>query len=203
MSSTTADLRARLGAAHGTKLRVRGVELGQKHFVEATHERRIDLTGLASYLKGVSASGSEPVLVAPVRGAMAIMSSMPDANATHGGVAPLSPHRQRRSRLRTAWSSSAANSCCSACDLPAAVAIGADSRKTLLLQIAEKRLRTSCLPLPFAVAGSSTCVTPGFSGPFDSCTCPWRFNAARNTAASLRSAAVPAVDFRLGLVVTA
>jgi len=86
MSSTTADLRARLGAAHGTKLRIRGVELGQKHFVEATHERRIDLTGLASYLKGVSASGSEPVLVAPVRGAMAIMSSMPDANATHDEV---------------------------------------------------------------------------------------------------------------------
>jgi hypothetical protein len=86
MSSTTADLRVRLGAEHGTKLHVRSVELGQKRFVEASHERRIDLTGLASYLKGVSASGSEPVLVAPVRGAMAIMSSMPDANATHDEV---------------------------------------------------------------------------------------------------------------------
>jgi hypothetical protein len=86
MSSTTADLRVRLGAEHGARLRVRSVELGQKRFVEASHERRIDLTGLASYLKGVSASGSEPVLVAPVRGAMAIMSSMPDANATHDEV---------------------------------------------------------------------------------------------------------------------
>jgi hypothetical protein len=86
MSSTTADLRARLGAERGTKLHIRSVELGQQRFVEASHQRRVDLTGLASYLKGVSASGSEPVLVAPVRGAMAIMSSMPDASATHDEV---------------------------------------------------------------------------------------------------------------------
>jgi len=86
MASTAADLRVRLGAARRVALQVRGVTLGRQHLVEASHRRRIDLTGLAGYLENVFALGSEPVLVAPVRGAMAIMSSMPDANATRNEV---------------------------------------------------------------------------------------------------------------------
>jgi hypothetical protein len=86
MASTVADLRERLGARRGVPLQVRSVALGAQRFVEASNTRRIDLSGLAGYLKGVFALGSEPVLVAPVRGAMAIMSSMPDANATHDEV---------------------------------------------------------------------------------------------------------------------
>jgi len=86
MASTVTDLRARLGAVRGTSLQVRSVMLGDQRLVEASHQRRIDLSGLAGYLQGVSALGSEPVLVAPVRGAMAIMSSMPDADATHDEV---------------------------------------------------------------------------------------------------------------------
>jgi hypothetical protein len=86
MASTAADLRARLGAARRVALQVRSVTLGRQHLVEASHRRRIDLTGLAGYLEDVFALGSEPVLVAPVRGAMAIMSSMPDANTTRDEV---------------------------------------------------------------------------------------------------------------------
>jgi hypothetical protein len=86
MASTVADLRARLGATRGTSLQVRSVKLGGQRLVEASHQRRIDLSGLAGYLQGVSALGAEPVLVAPVRGTMAIMSSMPDASATHDEV---------------------------------------------------------------------------------------------------------------------
>jgi hypothetical protein len=82
MPATAADLRVRLGVVKGAPLHVRRVTLGGERFVEATHERRVDLSGLASYLDGVSATGSEPVLVAPVRGAMAIMSSVPDAGTT-------------------------------------------------------------------------------------------------------------------------
>jgi hypothetical protein len=82
MPATSADLRARLGVAKGTPLHVRGVTLGGERFVEATHERRVDLSGLARYLDGVSATGSEPILVAPVRNAMAIMSNVPDAGTT-------------------------------------------------------------------------------------------------------------------------
>jgi hypothetical protein len=86
MASTVTDLRARLGAARGASLQVRSVLLGGQRLVEASHQRRVDLSGLAGYLHGVSALGAEPVLVAPVRGAMAIMSSMPDASATHDEV---------------------------------------------------------------------------------------------------------------------
>jgi hypothetical protein len=86
MASTVTDLRARLGAARGTSLQVRSVVLGDQRLVEASHQRRIDLSGLAGYLQGVSALGAEPVLVAPVRGTMAIMSSVPDATATHDEV---------------------------------------------------------------------------------------------------------------------
>ena len=86
MPATSADLRLRLGAARGAPLHVRAVALGGERFVEASHQRRVDLTGLAGYLRGVSALGSEPVLVAPVRGAMAIMSSVPEATATSDEV---------------------------------------------------------------------------------------------------------------------
>ncbi len=86
MASTTADLRVRLGAARGASLQVRSVMLGGQRLVEASHQRRVDLSGLAAYLKGVVALGTEPVLVAPVRGAMAMMSSVPDANTTHDEV---------------------------------------------------------------------------------------------------------------------
>ena len=82
MPATSADLRNRLGAAPGAPLHVRSVELGDRRLVEASHHRHVDLTGLATYLKNVSALGSEPVLVAPVRGAMAILSHIPDPNAT-------------------------------------------------------------------------------------------------------------------------
>ena len=82
MPETAADLRTRLGAASGAALDVRSVVLGGRRLVEASHRRRVDLSDLAPYLRGVTAGGSEPVLVAPVRGTMALMSSVPDAGAT-------------------------------------------------------------------------------------------------------------------------
>ena len=86
MPATSADLRVRLGAPKGAALHLRAVALGGERFVEASHRRRVDLSGLAGYLRGVSALGTEPVLVAPVRGAMAIMSSVPEATATSDEV---------------------------------------------------------------------------------------------------------------------
>jgi len=86
MPATSADLRQRLGVARGAALHVRAVALGGERFVEASHQRRVDLTGLAGYLRGVSALGTEPVLVAAVRGAMAIMSNVPEATATSDEV---------------------------------------------------------------------------------------------------------------------
>lgn len=86
LPATVADLRARLHTAPGAPLRVRGIDLGGQRLVEASHHRRVDLSGLADYLDGVCAMASEAVLVAPVRGALALMSHVPDASATENEV---------------------------------------------------------------------------------------------------------------------
>jgi len=84
--ATAQDLRRRLGAAKGGVLHTRAVKLGDRHMAEVSHVRHVDLSGLASYLKGVSAAGAEPVLVGAVRGTMAVMSSLPDSASTEEEV---------------------------------------------------------------------------------------------------------------------
>lgn len=80
--ATARDIRRRIGVIKGGALQTRAVQLGGKQLAEVSHLRHVDLTGLAGYLKGVTAPGAEPVLVGAFRGAMAMMSSLPDPTST-------------------------------------------------------------------------------------------------------------------------
>jgi hypothetical protein len=58
------------------------VEIAGEQLAEAIHHREVSLTGLSERLKGVVAVAAEPVLVGEAGGRAAIMSALPEVNAT-------------------------------------------------------------------------------------------------------------------------
>jgi hypothetical protein len=95
-----AALRRHLHSAAGAKVEMRPLDIGGRRVAEIRHHRRVDLTGLAAYLKGVWARGVEPVLLQRSAGRAAILGSVPDAITTEEEVrrfvASLVRHRQIR-----------------------------------------------------------------------------------------------------------
>jgi len=93
-------LRRHLHADASAKVEMRPLDIGGRRVAEARHHRKVDLTGLAAYLKGVSARGVEPVLLQRSAGRAAILGSVPDGISTEEEVrrfvASLVRHRQIR-----------------------------------------------------------------------------------------------------------
>jgi hypothetical protein len=81
-AATTKDIRKRIGAAPGTKLAVSAVEIGEERVAQVVHYREVPLGSLSKQLKGVVAVAAEPVLVGAEGGRAAIVSALPEPNAT-------------------------------------------------------------------------------------------------------------------------
>jgi hypothetical protein len=95
-----AELRKHLRMEAGARLQIRQLELGGMRMLEAHHRRKIDLSSVAEYLKGVHAFGHEPVLLRRAAGKAAILGSVPDAVTTEKEVLSyvrmLAQHQQIR-----------------------------------------------------------------------------------------------------------
>jgi len=83
---TLRDIRRRIDAPTRARLAVTPIRLGSVAFVEAVHEREIDLGSLAKELKGVVAIAPESVIVGESGGAAAAFSSLPDPSTTEDEV---------------------------------------------------------------------------------------------------------------------
>jgi hypothetical protein len=83
---TLRDIRRRIDAPTRARLAVTPIRLGAARFVEAVHEREIELGSLTKELKGVVAIAPESVIVGESGGAAAAFSSMPDPTTTEDEV---------------------------------------------------------------------------------------------------------------------
>jgi hypothetical protein len=81
-AATRSDLRQRIGAEAKSRMVINTVEIAGEQLAEAIHHREVSLTGLSERLKGVVAVAAEPVLVGEAGGRAAIMSALPEVNAT-------------------------------------------------------------------------------------------------------------------------
>lgn len=81
-AATRTDLRQRIGAHANSRLVINPVEIFGERVAEAIHHREVSLTGLSERLKGVVAVAAEPVLVGGTGGRAAILSALPEVNAT-------------------------------------------------------------------------------------------------------------------------
>lgn len=81
-TATTKDIRKRIGAAPGAKLRVSAVDIGEERLAQVIHYREVPLGSLSNQLKGVVAVAAEPVLVGAAGPRAAIVSALPEQNAT-------------------------------------------------------------------------------------------------------------------------
>lgn len=81
-AATRTDLRHRIAADARSRMIINAVEIAGEQVAEAIHHREISLTGLSERLRGVVAIAAEPVLVGGAGGRAAIMSALPEANAT-------------------------------------------------------------------------------------------------------------------------
>jgi hypothetical protein len=107
--AATDDVRRRLGASSGEKLSTRAVVIAGTAMAEVTRHREVDLTGIASFLKGVRAQGSEPVLVGNIGPKnAAVMSSLPDPAATEDEVRAFVSSLVARNEISHAGSAKAA-----------------------------------------------------------------------------------------------
>jgi hypothetical protein len=79
-------LRRHLHADAAARVEMRPLDIGGRRVAEVRHQRKVDLTGLAAYLTGVFARGTEPVLLQRSAGRAAILGSVPDAVSTEEEV---------------------------------------------------------------------------------------------------------------------
>lgn len=97
-SPSMALLKRHVHADPGARLEMRPLNIGGRKLAEAKHYRNVNLTGMAEYLRGVVASGAEPVLLECFAGRAAILGAVPDLASTEDEVrkfvAMLVRHRQ-------------------------------------------------------------------------------------------------------------
>jgi hypothetical protein len=75
-NSVKANLRAALNLAAGVPLSVREVNFGDRRVTEVTGEQKVDLSGLAEWLSGVTTTVRRPALVGDVEGSVAMLGSV-------------------------------------------------------------------------------------------------------------------------------
>jgi hypothetical protein len=83
---TLRDIRRRIDAPTRARFAVARIRLGSSAFVEAVHEREVELGSLTKDLEGVVAKAPESVLVGESGGTAAAFSSMPDPTTTEDEV---------------------------------------------------------------------------------------------------------------------
>jgi len=95
-------LRRHLHAQASARVEMRPLDIGGQRVAEIRHHRKVDLSGLAAYLKGVSARGVEPVLLQRSAGRAAILGSVPDAVSTEEEVRRFVASLVRHGQIRHA-----------------------------------------------------------------------------------------------------
>lgn len=85
--STLTDIRRRMNVMPRGRVGIREIVLGATRFVEAVHQRSVDLTGIAKELKGVLAMAPEALIIGASGGAAAAFNALPDPDATADEVA--------------------------------------------------------------------------------------------------------------------
>jgi hypothetical protein len=84
--SARTELKRHVNADPASRMVVRALDIGERRVAEATHERNVDLTGTAEYLRGVVARATEPVLLERSAGRAAIIGEVPDMATTEDEV---------------------------------------------------------------------------------------------------------------------
>ncbi len=81
-ATTRSDLKQRIGADPKSRMTVNMLKIEGEPVAEAVHHREVLLAGVSGKLKGVVAIAAETTLVGNVGGRAAIVSALPESNAT-------------------------------------------------------------------------------------------------------------------------
>ncbi len=81
-AATTRDLKERIRADRGARMSVAAVDIGGETVAQAVHYREVPLRDISDKLKGVVAIVPEPILVGTSGRRAAVLSALPEKNAT-------------------------------------------------------------------------------------------------------------------------